>query len=39
MQPVEIRVPDKIAAMEAAAHPDWMHEETSDADTEPFAGH
>jgi nitrous oxidase accessory protein len=39
MQPVEIRVPDEIATLEAAARPDWIHEESSDADIDRLAGH
>jgi nitrous oxidase accessory protein len=39
MRPVEIRVPDEIAAREAAARPDWIYAEASDADLEPVAGH
>jgi nitrous oxidase accessory protein len=39
MRPVEIRVADEIARLEAAAHPDWIHEESSDADINRLAGH
>jgi nitrous oxidase accessory protein len=39
MQPVEIAVPDDIAALEAAARPAWMNREASDADLDSLAGH
>jgi nitrous oxidase accessory protein len=39
MQPVEIPVPERIAALETAARPDWMHSEAMDADPDTLAGH